>query len=250
VVKTSPFGLSLGLVRVLAFLFAALALAGCRVLTSGLGASGDATTVSDEMTATAPDGAQPARDVGESAGVPGLGCSDGTREGFRNSNDWPDIAGCAGGFEQAGVVGPPEPACNLNAGDTSANPMGKGCSAADLCAAHWHICRNGSEVALRSPSGCEGCVSPGEPRFFLVASGASSFGVCSPDPTEANDLHGCGGLGQPESDGCPPLTRRMGFADCMATDGIWSCGSDVESREAAKVTKTGPALGGVLCCRD
>lgn len=205
------------------------------------------------MTATLRDDAQLALDVGEPPGVPGAGCSDGTREGFRDPEHWPDIAGCAGGFGQAGVIGTPdlEPACNRMAGDTSANPMGSRCSAADLCAQGWHVCRSGSDVAEHSPTGCESCVSPGEPRFFLVASGASSIGVCSPDPSEANDLHGCGGLGQPESDGCPPLTRRMGFADCMATKGIWSCGSDHESlEEAAKVTKTKPALGGVLCCRD
>jgi hypothetical protein len=152
------------------------------------------------------------------------------------------------------VIGAPDlhPACDLQAGDTSANPNGTGCTAADLCAQHWHVCRNGADVAQHSPTGdCESCVAAGEPRFFLVASGASSMGVCSPDGREANDLHGCGGLGQPESDGCAPLGRRMGFADCLATRGVWSCGSDFDSlQEAAVVTKKQPSLGGALCCRD
>jgi hypothetical protein len=251
-VKTLAFGLRLGLVRALAIAAAVLVLPGCRVLSSGLAPS-DPTASPADARAAALDGAEGVPDAGEPPGVAGAGCSDGTREGFRDSAHWPDIAGCAGAFEQAGVVGTPDlpPACNLGSGDSSANPLGTRCGAADLCAPHWHVCRNGGDVAKHSPTGCEGCVSPGEPRFFLVASGASSFGVCSPEPREANDLHGCGGLGQPESAGCAPLTRRMGFADCLATDGIWSCGSDVDSlREAVVVTKARPARGGVLCCRD
>jgi hypothetical protein len=43
----------------------------------------------------------------------------------------------------------------------------------------------------------------------------------------------------------------MGFADCMATGNLWVCGgADKSMQEAAVVTKTGPALGGVLCCKD
>jgi hypothetical protein len=245
-------------VRVLALVVVASSLAGCRVLTSGLPASGsakaDAAVGADATATVRPDGSQASLDVGEAPGVAGAGCSDGTREGFRNATNWPDIAGCAGAFDQKGVVGTPDllPVCQLRAGDTSANPKGTGCNAADLCAPRWHLCRNGADVAKHSPSGdCEGCVPAGEPRFFLVASGASSFGVCSPDTREANDLHGCGELGQPESDGCPPLSRRMGFADCLATHGVWSCGSEEDSlQEASLVTKSETNLGGVLCCKD
>jgi hypothetical protein len=197
-------------------------------------------------------------DVGEPAGVPGrpgdVGCADGTREGFRDIVHWPSIAGCAGGFAAPGVLGTPKltPVCNRMAGDTSVNPTGAGCNAADLCAAGWHMCQNGYDVSQHSPTGdCESCVLPGEQRFFLVASGASLMGQCSPDPSAANDLHGCGGLGQPESEGCQPLTRRMGFADCLATNGVWLCGSVSDSQwEAKVVSKSGPTLGGTLCCQD
>jgi hypothetical protein len=107
-------------------------------------------------------------------------------------------------------------------------------------------------VEARSPSGCEGCTAAGEPRFFAVAGGASTMGICSPEREAANDLHGCGGYGQPESAGCAPLTRRMGFADCLASHGVWSCGNAPadSTHEAAIVTKPGIGLGGVLCCRD
>ena len=202
--------------------------------------------------------AQPPIDVGEPPGVYGapslIGCADGTREGFRDYADWPGIAGCAGAFDQPGVIGAPDlPAtCERAAGDTGNNQAGKGCSAADLCATGWHLCRNPDDVARHSASGgCEGCVQAGERRFFLVASGASAMGICTPDPTASNDLHGCGGLGQPESDACAPLSRRMGFADCQATGGVWWCGDAQDSlREALVVIKPGAGLGGALCCRD
>jgi hypothetical protein len=246
-------------VRFAAVLLVSVALVACRVLTHGLdaappGPSADATTA-DATVDAAVD--RQAADAGEPPGLAGaplaVGCADGTREGFRNLDRWPVIAGCSGAFGQAGVVGSPDLSrtCGHPAGDTATQPTDPDCSAADLCAAGWHVCRNAAEVAQRSGSGCEGCVPAGEPRFFLVAAGASTMGVCSPDPQAANDLHGCGGLGQAESDGCAPLSRRLGFADCLTTDGVWSCGGVADStREAAVVTKTQTTLGGVLCCRD
>ncbi len=263
-VKKPAFGLRLGTVRALASIFVALALTACRVLTSGLpgpGATGtghDAGPGPDAIPMAGPDGAAPMVDAGEPPGVVGrplvVGCSDGTREGFRDLANWPDIAGCSGAFDQPGVIGAPDllPTCDRRAGDSGANRQGQGCTAADLCAEQWHMCRDGGDVASHSPTGdCESCVPAGEPRFFLVAAGASSMGICSPDARAANDLHGCGGLGQPESDGCAPLTRRMGFADCLATQGVWACGGDFDSlQEARVVTKRGITLGGALCCKD
>jgi hypothetical protein len=239
-------------------------LAGCRVLHSGLSGDAGATGYRDLAAAigkpTEPIDAQGTIDLGERPGVssaPNIaGCSDGSREGFRDDPKWPeiwpDIAGCAGAFEQRGVVGDLQPLCDLLAGDTNSNRDGTNCTAADLCAANWHVCRNGDDVAKHSPTGdCEGCVPAGETRFFLVASGASPMGICSVDPQAVNDLHGCGGLGQPEDQACAPLSRRMGFADCMATNGVWNCGGQADSlREAEVVSKTGTTLGGVLCCKD
>lgn len=265
--RNRAIGRSLGDVRsllrvILVVSFAGLA--GCRILTSGLSGEAGATDTRSDLAAaigrpTAPIDTQAVIDLGEPDGVYGasdiVGCSDSTREGFRDYHDWPRIAGCAGAFDQPGVLGgAPDllPTCGLLAGDTNRRPDGKDCSAADLCALNWHVCRNGDDVANHSPTGdCEGCVPAGETRFFLVASGASPMGICSPDPLAANDLHGCGGLGQPEDQACAPLSRRMGFADCLATNGVWNCGSqDTSLREAEMVTKAGTTLGGVLCCKD
>jgi hypothetical protein len=202
---------------------------------------------------------QPSVDAGEPASVAGpagvLGCSDGTREGFRDVVHWPSIAGCEGAFTRPGVLGKPDlaPTCSRRAGNSGLDPGGVGCNAADLCAGGWHLCRNPDDVAAHSASGgCEGAVVAGEPRFFLVAAGASPMGICAPDPSASNDLHGCGGVGQAEAETCAPLSRRMGFADCLATGGVWSCGqSDADSLgEAALVTKPGLGMGGALCCKD
>jgi hypothetical protein len=249
-------------VRPVAWLNLFVVFAGCRIMSSGLAGQGlagpEPDAAAEPEAPPALDGPPPAIDVGEPPGVLGLplavGCSDGSREGFRDVAHWPNIAGCAGGFDQAGVLGATtlSPMCYLQAGDTSGNPYGVGCSAADLCALQWHVCRGPSDVAAHSPTGdCESCVLAGEPRFFLVAAGASPMGICTPDPEATNDLHGCGGFGEPESDACAPLVRRLGFADCLASHGVWSCGGEADSlREAAIVTKPGVGMGGVLCCKD
>jgi len=256
----------------------ATGLLGCRVFSVGLatdGAAGDSVgmghsdsgggekpTPSDGLDGAASDSNEHGGDAGEPAdlepviGFPLIvGCSDGTREGFRDIKNWPNIAGCAGGWRWAGLLAETSRACRCDrvAGNDSPNPEGVDCSASDLCAPTWHTCLDGPDVASHSPTrGCESIVAPGEKAFFIVMAGASPQGVCYPDPSAANDLHGCGSgsIGQSESPGCPPLTRRMGFADCAAT-GVWQCGTANDSlREADVVTKSGSSLGGVLCCKD
>lgn len=182
-----------------------------------------------------------------------VGCADGTREGFIDLRGWRNIAGCAGGFEVPGLLDPAarSPQCDRAAGDTGMNPTGAGCSVTDLCAEGWHVCAGPEEVARLSPTDCESAADSEHEQFFLVRSGASPQGVCGPDPTAANDLHGCGSLGQPEAESCQPLERRLSFADCLASMGAWQCGGpDDPHREATVVSKPGAAQGGALCCRD
>jgi hypothetical protein len=249
---------------------------GCRVYSAGLATDATAgdfggmgssdSDGADEPTAIEASSAariDAAVDRGEGGGIADMapvigdpntmGCSDGTREGFRDFTNWPNIAGCAGGWQRPGLLSATArtPACNRVAGNDSRSPDGDGCSAADLCAPSWHACLDGPDVASHSPTGgCESIVSPDEQALFVVMAGASPQGVCFPDPSATNDLHGCGTIGQPESEWCPPLTRRMGFADCGPTS-VWECGSvDDNLSEATVVIKPGPSLGGVLCCRD
>jgi hypothetical protein len=123
------------------------------------------------------------------------------------------------------------------------------CTVLDLCAPGWHPCQSNLEVAKRSPTGCEGILPPGENGFFIAMTGASEDdGACGAG--KHNDLHGCGNLGQPESELCAPLTRRMSSADCASAGGGWRCDSKDNHNEADTVTKTKSELGGVLCCRN
>ena len=212
-------------------------------------ARGDLVTDAGAKRGEAGEAADPAPVIGDPNTV---GCSDGTREGFHDTANWPNIAGCAGGWQWIGLLdlSARAPRCGRVSGNDSRNPNGAECSAADLCADGWHACVDGPDVARSSPTGCESVGSPGEQTFFAVVTGASAQGVCYPDQSATNDLHGCGSIGQPESDWCPPLTRRMGFADCIPT-GVWQCGTVDESlSEAQWVTKSGPSLGGILCCRN
>jgi hypothetical protein len=201
------------------------------------------------------------------------GCSDGTREGFRKIDSQPRIAGCAGGWSIPGLLSSAARTaqCGHRSGNSySVNPIGNGCSVADLCSPQWHPCNNGQDLLKHSPGGCEGILSPGERAFFLVMTGASNMGMCYPEPSPdssadfilKNDLHGCGSnnIGLAESDQCSPLTRRMGFDECDKTKdmkeademgSVWNCGNSNQSlSEAEMVYKTGPSLGGVLCCKD
>src|SRR5688572_26938732 len=248
-----------------AFFAVFLVVGGCRVFEAGLpvmydGGAVRPPLVRDGAADAGVDASHP--DLGRELGrdEPGVvgpaavqGCADGTREGFTRVADWPNIAGCSGAWSLGGLLSPEArmPACMREAGNDGRNPWGDGCGVADLCAAGWHVCRDAGDVRRSSPSGCESAVDSIEPRFFLVLAGASAQGICSPDRNAANDVHGCGTLGQSESSACEPLNRRLSFAECQASMGVWACGGPGEHLiEAALVSKSESALGGVLCCRD
>jgi hypothetical protein len=200
------------------------------------------------------EAAAPQDDLRGTSGAPAqTGCADGTREGFVDVGIWQLIAGCSGAFRIPGVVGAPasSPHCARLGGNSGANPAGIGCSIADLCADGWHVCKDAREVERLSPSDCESAAPPGQTRFFAVQGGSSPQGVCYADVAAANDVHGCGTLGQPEVAACQPLDRRLSFADCLASSGVWWCGTASDHlNEANLVFKTDGAFGGALCCKD
>jgi hypothetical protein len=200
------------------------------------------------------------------AGPPAsVGCADGTREGFTDPAAWRAIAGCAGAWTVPGLHSPwaRAPQCARTAGNHGSNPMGNGCSIADLCAAGWHVCEGGDDVRGSSPTECESAAPAGFAVFFVSRAGASQYGLCSArsgvegaadpayDEAFTNDLHGCGSFGPSEVPLCQPFDRRMSFVDCLGTGGIWACGAaDDHLAEANLVFKTGLGLGGALCCLD
>ncbi len=184
-----------------------------------------------------------------------MGCSDGSREGFLDASNlgWTQIAGCGGAWTIPGILKGVSlvPQCNRLSGNTGQNPMGIGCSPADLCAGGWHLCSSPGDVAVSSPSDCEGAVPADGVGFFAVVGGAAPVGACAVALGQTNDVHGCGTFGQPEVETCFPLDRRLDFSDCLASAGLWHCGEFADHlNEAARVVKVRPENGGVLCCRD
>jgi hypothetical protein len=208
-----------------------------------------------------------------------VGCSDGSREGFVSFATFPAIAACAGGFSVPGVVVTTMPTCGRRSGNDGQNREGMGCSAADLCADGWHVCRGKEEVASRANGSCDGVVAQGAaPRsvFFAVAQNSANDTTCDRSGV-SNDVFGCGNLGLalgPEKN-CAPLTHALastradscGVPEAEPTQGPWQClgGASSHLSEGLLVTKRGcmgtscvangrsisnADKGGVLCCRD
>ncbi|MCA9563823.1 MAG: hypothetical protein KC561_10055 [Myxococcales bacterium] len=188
-----------------------------------------------------------------------IGCADGTREGFIDLVDAPEIAGCSGAWSIPGLVGGESatPACDRAAGNDADNEDGDGCRAADLCAEGWRVCSSPAEVSYRAPGRtCADVTQEGDPPlFFATAVQSGGSGSCTVGQTDhANDIFGCGNLGAPTPDmlSCGPLDVFSGNA-CVSINGlelpfVWQCGSD-EFREAMMVTKNDSNRGGVLCCK-
>jgi hypothetical protein len=176
-----------------------------------------------------------------------IGCSDGQREGFTNLTQFPNIAGCSGGWSVAGMTGAAN--CSNHSGDDfTANTTGAGCRAADLCAAGWHVCTTSANTSTNlapNATTCANVTVAGDPSLFFATQqsgpGSASCGA------GANDLFGCGNLGATPNANCNPLTRFSNNL-CGSLGAPWSCGSD-GFNELNNVTKSGTAGGGVLCCR-
>jgi hypothetical protein len=186
------------------------------------------------------------------------GCSDGTREGFTDAEQYPQIAACSGGWSIPGVRTPStvDPACDHNSGNDSSNPNGVGCNVADLCEEGWHVCNNASEVAVKTSG--NGCTDASLDNSFFVQREAS-FGFYSCVDTgdlntAQNDMWGCAGT-SPLMSGlftakpCGVLNATVGDTAAGLT-APWSAAGNNSFNESAVVTKSGPDNGGVLCCAD
>ncbi len=184
-----------------------------------------------------------------------MGCADGEREGFLDRALYPNIAGCSGSWSVPGIRQAASPSCGRNAGDDVALP-GLFCNPADLCAEGWSVCSSAADVTAHHADGCTGVTTGAtEPLFFATRQSGNGNTVCTNTQAHANDLFGCGNIGDtPDTATCSPLTR---FSQnlCASLNGNgplespWLCGV-FGDQEANNVTKIGNSRGGVLCCRD
>ena len=165
-------------------------------------------------------------------GYYGTGCSDGTREGFIDSNLYPFIAGCAGAWTIPGVHHDEGPACGRMAGNSNYNRFGDNCNVEDLCAPGWHVCYGADDVTSNTPVGV-GCapVMDGTvgPAFFLTRATSNGGLICGEDgsyyASAFNDVFGCGDLGctpGPEKN-CGPLNATSHDACAMLMHGSCDC---------------------------
>jgi hypothetical protein len=194
----------------------------------GFGAISDASEDAGDVVADAPDPVQ-------------SGCSDGTNDGYRSPNP-SRIVGCQGGWAIAGIRTGAVVAC-VATGNSSTNPDGTGCAAANLCAQGWHICADPQEVGLHitDAASCSALVDDG--GFYATQTHSQGVGTC--ESIGSNDIFGCG-VGSTVNPSCEPLDASSNN-DCTALSSDWDCGTDVFN-EAEFVTKAGGG-GGVLCCK-
>lgn len=149
-----------------------------------------------------------------------VGCADGSREGFVDADQFPDIAACAGVF--SGHIG-----------DTSAN---------SLCATGWHVCSPPdvphdaaivSSVTFEQAKSFSGC---------FAFNAAHDFGKCIPCT---------GGWGEDDMGGAGSDckgTYNGGSSSCWGSGRIDAvCCSDYQSGTACQHK---PYLTGVVCCRE
>lgn len=207
----------------------------------GGGGSGSTTSTSTSSTTTTP--------------VNLSGCSDGSREYFTSAaNLDKGIAGCAGGFQVAGIktAASTSPQCGRVAGNDSSNPAGEGCSVEDLCADGWHVCKGAAEVGAKAGE-CE-AASTSSLAFWLTrqSQGRVNNSIrCTGDGID--NVVGCGTLGDTPGASCSPLNRFLRDYICNANGSAWSCNKNnytADDDEAYSIIKPKPEQGGVLCCED
>jgi hypothetical protein len=184
-----------------------------------------------------------------------VGCSDGTREGFTEISKHPGIAACAGAWDEPGLISSSatSPQCARKSGNSGAITDGQGCSAADLCAAGWHVCDSAQSLTDVS-GGCNDAIAPsnstGALVFFATAQRAQAQ-VCTTNGQGANNVYGCGTFGSTPDHSCQPLDRFLHDSDCV-NNAPWSCSNGpigTSQTELDDITKSGPSHGGVLCCK-
>lgn len=234
---------------------------------SGEGGAGAASTTSQSTGASGSSGgasggaggdggAGSAGSGGSGGAAPLPGCADNERDAYLDPLEL-DIAACAGGFGVPGVAEPRVmlPECT-GMGDTSGNPTGMNCSAANLCAIGFHICASGLEVETKAVSGQ--CPSDSVDAFWATAQSLDVGGAACASGGK-NNVVGCGDFGlvvPDDSWGCDALTTYLTEVQCGLEDGEydpayapWRC-PDPGTTEAENIHKVDPARGGVLCCRD
>jgi hypothetical protein len=216
---------------------------------------------------TCADGGAPGGDMAASGGGDmavslAAPCSNG---GVRAAGDpgLPRVAFCPGAWTVPGLTSTAGRATPCARQPMANGKSGSGvmCSAADNCAAGWHVCTGEGDLSGR---GFTAALCSAAPAGFWVTLQPADIPMTGGMPAPSCSLStphvvvGCGSLGMPLSD-CQILQKNIFDAptttttdECSTqTSGAFSCaGAGMSSPEIAVVTKPGLASGGVMCCAD
>jgi hypothetical protein len=175
------------------------------------------------------------------AGDPSIvGCADGRREAFLDTQRYPAIAGCLGtwGGRQSLRTPPTGAACG--------DELGPCAVPADVCAPGWHVCGSSGAVADLRQVSAEECERAGGGRFAAGISHCQSQQGCGVDPRpEARyNCYAHGWCSEPVCCG-----RDCGeFGSCRS--GVWPEKTHIPFGQDQGCASTGSQrAGGVLCCR-
>jgi hypothetical protein len=165
---------------------------------------------------------------------------------MQNATIFKGVAGCSGAFDLPGMDTTSDAAspCHQQGGNDSVMFMtGNGCSAADLCASGWHVCRSYQEVLA---GGAGACPDAGAAVGYFYASAQTGGVNCYANADKDNDVIGCGSTGQGTFPPCAPFSASL---STQFTFVPWNLGP-AATQERTNVTKALSGGGGVLCCHD
>lgn len=171
------------------------------------------------------------------------GCSDGSREGFKDTSAYPTVAACAASWSSQ----------SLQARRTSGwcgNGLGECTVPEDACSPGWHLCmKNGWPGDLHDRLAGADCGSPvAGTGVFLAASDLAVHDNCCPSCTYAPLPVGCGAFNDGWTIACGSTSSlRNGCAD-----EVWTGATYAATNVACNVATGSTANGvtGVLCCKD
>ena len=165
-----------------------------------------------------------------------LGCADGTREGFKSVDKYPNLCGVRG-------VAGKFPA-SVSAETMTLSATGARATTAPISPAwpalRWPISapRAGTSASRRArfstnTQDCKDALTPSAQPMFFATRQRGPMLTCDPmNQTGTNNIYGCGNFGTPVMAACTPFTRMLRDADCRANP-PWMCALTARSARAS-----------------
>ena len=177
---------------------------------------------------------------GQCINIGDVGCSDGERDGFVSTTDFPGIASCAGKWVGEDLrADPTSTPCGDDLMDGLNCPV-----PADLCSTGWHVClKGGMTIEITDKIDVEQCNSAVAGDGAFVAASSHCQGGCNyPVPLQCNQASPTLGCDNPVACGGSGLSQ----GDCKDT--LWP-GETYFAGSGCSSGAQGDVMG-VMCCKD